>query len=352
MRVEPRVEQPPVNDWMRELLARVTSLPPVESAGAVALLPLELGAIGQGTWVLMEHQPDKPDVARQNPILNYQVATPGYFRAMNIPLRRGRFFDATDVAAAPRVAIISERTARLLFPGADPLGKRLRLPLFGAGEGPKNALRTIVGVVADVRYRGLNEALPDFYDPAAQAGIEAQSLAVRIRPDAGSTPLAVAAAIQRHARELDPRVLVSRITTLESVVASAMAPWRFSAWIFALFAMLASILAAVGLFSLVSLDVASRRQEFAVRSAMGASGGIIVRGVMASAAIRAGIGIAAGIGVALGATQALTGLLFGVDSRDPATYATVLAFVVLVVGVAAYLPARRAAACDPSMLLR
>jgi ABC-type antimicrobial peptide transport system permease subunit len=194
--------------------------------------------------------------------------------------------------------------------------------------------------------------LPDIYDPAAQAGIDAQSLAVRIRPEAGSTPLEVAAAIQRHARELDGRVIVSRITTLEAVVASAMAPWRFSAWIFALFASLACLLAAVGLFSLVSLDVASRRREFAVRSAMGASGGIIVRGVMTSAAIRAGIGIAAGVAVALGATRVLTGVLYGVGGKDPATYAVVLVFVVLVVGLAAYLPARRAAACDPLVLLR
>jgi putative ABC transport system permease protein len=352
LRVEPRVENPPINDWIRDLLARVAALPPVESAGAVSLLPLELGAIGQGTWVLLEHQPDTPEATRQNPILNYQVATPGYFRAMNIPLKRGRLFEETDVAAAPRVAIISERTAAVLFPGADPIGRRLRLPVFSRGDGPKSALRTVVGVVSDVRYRGISEVLPDIYEPAAQTKHHATSLAVRIRPDSGLNPVAVAAAIQRDARELDPRVLVSRITTLESVVASAMAPWRFSAWVFALFAVLACLLAAVGLFSLVSLDVTSRRQEFAVRSAMGASGGVIVRGVMASAGSRAGIGIAAGFAVALGATQVLSGLLHGVGSRDPATYAAVLALVILVVGVAAYLPARRAAICDPSVLLR
>jgi predicted permease len=352
LRVEPRVEKPPVNDWMRELLARIAALPPVESAGATSLVPLELGAIGQSTWVLLEHQPDKPEAARQNPILNYQLATPGYFRAMNIPLRRGRLFERTDVSSAPRVAIISERTATLLFPDTDPLGKRVRLPLFGAGDGPKSALRTIVGVVSDVRYRGINEVLPDIYDPAAQSGLDATSLAVRIRPDSGATPLAVAAAIQHHARELDPRVLVSRITMFESVVASAMAPWRFSAWIFALFATLACVLAAVGLFSLVSLDVTSRRQEFAVRSAMGASAAVLVRGVMTSAASRAGLGMAAGLVVAVAATRTLSGLLFGVGSRDPVTYAAVLALVILVVAVAAYLPARRAAICDPSVLLR
>jgi putative ABC transport system permease protein len=112
------------------------------------------------------------------------------------------------------------------------------------------------------------------------------------------------------------------------------------------------MLGAVGLFSLVSLDVASRRQEFAVRSAMGASGSVIVRGVMATAASRAAIGIAAGVAVALGATRVLSGLLFGIGARDPATYAAVLALVILVVAVAAYLPARRAGSCDPSMLLR
>ena len=111
LKVEPRAEKPPVNEMIRELLARVAALPPVGAAGAVSLMPLELGAIGQGTWVLKEDQPDTPESKRQNPILNYQAATPGYFRAMNISLKRGRLFEHTDVATAPTVAIISERTA-------------------------------------------------------------------------------------------------------------------------------------------------------------------------------------------------------------------------------------------------
>ena len=352
LKVEPRAEKPPVNEMIRELLARVAALPPVGAAGAVSLMPLELGAIGQGTWVLKEDQPDTPESKRQNPILNYQAATPGYFRAMNISLKRGRLFERTDVATAPTVAIISERTAELLFPGVDPIGKRVRLPVFNRADGPPSASRTVVGVVGNVRYRGINEVLPDIYDPAAQTHLNATSLAVRVRPDVDASPVALAAAIQREARELDQRALISRIATLDAVVASAMAPWRFSAWIFALFASLACLLAAVGLFSLVSLDVTSRRQEFAVRSAVGASGGAIVRGVMVSASRRAGIGIAVGLAVALGATQTLTSLLYGVDSRDPATYAAVLALVIVVVAIAAYVPARRASNCDPSLLLR
>lgn len=352
LNVEPRAETPPANEWMRELLTRVAAMPPVEAVGGVSLTPLELGAIGQGTWVLMEDQPSTPEAARQNPVLNYQVATPGYFRAMRIPLKRGRLFDEKDVANAPRVSIISERTAQLLFPGQDPVGRRLRIAVLDPGSSVKSALRTVVGVVSDVRYRGINEVLPDIYDPAAQTQFRATSLAVRMRPDAGLNPLGLASAIQREARELDPRVLVSRITTLDAVVASAMAPWRFSAWVFVVFAALAFLLAAVGLFSLVSLDVTSRRREFAVRAAVGASGGAIVKGVMVSAARRAGLGIAAGLAVALGATQALKSLLFDVDSRDPATYAVVLALTIVVVAIAAYLPARRAAACDPSLLLR
>jgi predicted lysophospholipase L1 biosynthesis ABC-type transport system permease subunit len=237
-----------------------------------------------------------------------------------------------------------------LFPGVDPVGKKIRMATFAPGGG--GVSRTIVGVVDDVRYRGINDVQLDVYDPASQSPLDALSVAVRVRDTAGITPLAVAAAIQSEARALDPRVLISGITTMDAVVASAMAPWRFSAWVFALFAALAFVLAAVGLFSVVSLDVTSRRHEFAIRSAVGATAGAIVGRVMVAAAKRVLLGIVIGAAVATLATRALTSLLFGIDSRDPATFAAVLVLVTVMVAIAAYLPARRAAAIDPSALLR
>jgi putative ABC transport system permease protein len=350
LKIEPRLEQPTGNEWMRELLPRIEALAPVEAAGAVALTPMELGSIGQGTWVLLEGEPNTAEAAQRNPFLNYQVATPGYFRALGIDLVRGRLFDETDTGNTERVCVIGERTAQVLFPGVDPVGKQIRMATFAPGGG--GVSRTIVGVVDDVRYRGINEVQLDVYDPATQSPLDALSVAVRVRETAGITPLAVAAAIQREARALDPRVLISGITTMDAVVASAMAPWRFSAWVFALFAALAFVLAAVGLFSVVSLDVTSRRHEFAIRSAVGATAGAIVGRVMVAAAKRVLLGIVIGAAVATLATRALTSLLFGIDSRDPATFAAVLVLVTVMVAIAAYLPARRAAAIDPSALLR
>jgi len=159
-------------------------------------------------------------------------------------------------------------------------------------------------------------------------------------------PAVKARRIQARARALDARVLVSGITTLDDVVATEMAPWRFSAWVFGLFAVLAIGLASLGLFSAVSLDVTSRQRGFAIRLAVGASHRQIV------AAARAGAGIGAGVAVALVATRAVQGLLFGVTLTDGATYAAVIGLVAAVVAVAAYVPARRAAGTTPVTLLR
>ena len=147
-------------------------------------------------------------------------------------------------------------------------------------------------------------------------------------------------------------MLVSGIMMLEIVVNKEIAPWRFSAWVFALFAALAFALAMLGLFSLVSLDVANRRREFAIRMAVGASGRHIVGGVFRSAGVRAGLGIAGGLAVAAIATRSLRSLLFGVPLIDALTYGSVAALVTIVVAAASYLPARRAASADPLALLR
>ena len=158
--------------------------------------------------------------------------------------------------------------------------------------------------------------------------------------------------MQTQARQRDPRALVSGIGMLEDVVNKELAPWRFSAWVFALFAGLAFMLSMLGLFSLVTLDVANRRQEFAIRMAVGATPRHIVVGVFRSAGVRASIGIAIGVAVAAVATRSLQGLLFGVALEDGVTYASVIALVLAVVLVAAYVPARRAGGVDPLALLR
>ncbi len=346
MLVIPRSPKPPADDWFRDLIARVETLPQVTAAGAIFPPPLAIGTVGEATWFLAEGQSDAPETFASNPRLNYEVATPGYFKAMNIPLRRGRLFDAKDDRRAPRVVIVGDTTARRLWPGQDPIGKRLWMPSFEAGS--QAVWRTVVGVVDDVRYQGIDDGSLDVYDPAQQSGLSTDYLVVRTEDD----PLAMIGTIRAIARSLDSRVVIDRITTYEALVARAVAPWRLSAWMFTLFAALASFLAAVGLFSLVSLDVASRQREFAIRVALGALPRDILRLAAGAALWQAALGVALGLLVALAATRTLKALLFGVEALDWVTYAGVIALVLIMVSAAIYWPARRATTVQPSLLLR
>jgi predicted permease len=345
--VQPQGTARPPNVWIDELVTRVQELPGVEAAGAVYLRPLMLGPIGQGVQVFLEGQPETREAAEANPTLNHQIATPGYFEALRIPLRAGRFFTRQDTAAAPRVALVSESTARRLWPGQDPIGRRLLMSSFTPG-GPRRVWRTVVGVVSDVRYRGLRDVQLDVYDAALQTGRPADNVVIRTAGD----PMALAAHVRALARELDPAAIVDSATTMEAVVQRAEAPWRLSMWMFVLFAVLAFALAALGLFSLVALDVAHRAREFAIRLALGATGRALVRGVLLRAAWRVTCGIALGLIAALAASRLLGGLLFRVPPDDVPTYAAVLGLVLGAVALAAYIPASRAAGADPQMLLR
>src|SRR6185503_14527768 len=346
MVVNPRIARP-VNEWIAELLPRLEALPDVTAVGAVYLRPLALGPIGQETSFVLEGQPESPETERRNPALNYQVATPGYFRAMSINLERGRLFTEDDRAQSTRVALVGEPAAHRLWPGEDAVGKRILLPTFERGTG-RRAWRQVVGVVSDVRYRGVDDVRLDVYDPASQSPLDAGDLVVRTSGD----PLRVAASVQAAARDLDPRVLVSGVTTMEAIVARALAPWRFSVWLFGVFAALSVVLASGGLFGIVSLDVGRRRRELAVRVALGARRGDIVRSVLVPAVHRLAAGIALGLAVSASLSGALRALLFGVEPLDASTYAAVTLLVSLVVIGASYLPARRAARIDPLLTLR
>jgi predicted permease len=346
MVVQPRSAAGPPNEWFRELLERVEGLPDVAAAGAVYLRPLALGPIGQGVLVILEGQPETPQAAQGNPTLNHQIATPGYFEAMRIRIIRGRGFTDADSANSPRVALVSESTARTLWPGQDAVGKRIRMSSFTPGSGP--SWREVVGVVSDVRYRGLTDVHLDVYDPARQVGRPATNLVVRTTGDTA----ALVAGVREHARQLDPTVIVDDVVTLESIVARASAAWRMSMWLFVAFAAMAFALSALGLFGLVALDVTHRAQEFAVRLALGSSRAALVRRVIGQAWWRAGAGLAAGLGAATLGAAAMQSLLYEVRPIDPATYAAVAGLVAIVVTLAAFVPARRAARETPQALFR
>ncbi len=345
--VQPRTIGGPPNAWIEQLLTRVRAQPGVEAAGAIYLRPLMLGPIGQGVLVRLEGQPDTREAAQSNPTLNHQIASVGYFEAMNIRLRAGRFFNDRDTRESPRVAIVADSTARRLWPGQDPIGKRISMSSFTPGA-PRTMWRTVVGVVSDVRYRGLQEVQLDVYDAALQTGRPADNILVRTSGD----PMVVAPALRSIARELDPGSIVDSVTTLDAVVERAEAPWRLTMWMFVLFAALAFTLAGLGLFALVALDVAQRQREFAIRLALGATRQAILNGVIGRAGWRVGTGALLGVATAFAASRALRGLLFGVAPDDALTYALVLTLLLVAAAVAAIVPARRAARVDPQALLR
>jgi hypothetical protein len=331
---------------MAEFLRRVEALPDVDAAGAVYLRPLALGPIGQETGLILEGQPEGLETTQRNPTLNYEIATAGYFRAMRIPLLEGRLFTDRDTADAPPVALVSASTARALWPGQSAVGQRFTLTHDQATH--ERAWRTVVGVVSDVRYRGIDNVRLDVYDALLQARMEAGDVVVRGPGDA--RPLI--AAVQAEARRLDPSVLIDGVTTLDDVVARATTPWRFTTLTLSLVAVMAFGLSVQGLFSLVSLDVADRRHEFAVRLALGASGERVVRSVLVSMAARLIPGLLLGILASAAAAQTLRALLFGVEVLDVATYGAVMLLITCVMILAAYVPARRAALVDPLTLFR
>jgi predicted permease len=337
----------PPNQYLREVLVRVRAQSSVEAAGAVYLRPLLLGPIGDGLQVVLEGQPQTAASMDANPTLNHQAATPGYFEALKIPLRAGRFFTDQDTADRERVAIVGESTAKRLWPGQNAIGRRVTMFSYSR-TGPRMAARTVVGIVADVRYHALGEVQYDIYDPAMQIDRPINNIVVRTRAGARDT----ADMVRTVARSLDATAIVDEVTTMDNVVGRAEAPWRLATWMFVLFAGLAFGLSALGLFSLVALEVAYRRREFAIRLALGSPGGSIVKSVMLRAWWRAAAGLAIGFAVAIAASRALRSLLFGIAPDDAATYASVLAIVLLAVAIAAWLPARRALVNDPHAVLR
>ena len=346
--VEPRsVEPEKVNTWVRDLTDRLESLPGVEAAGAVYLRPLALGPIGQETWVLLEGQADDQATRQRSPTLNYQIATPGYFEAMRIPLVRGRFFTAEDRRGQPRVVLVGASAARRLWPGRDPIGQRVRLPSFNRGD-KIPVERIVIGVVSDVRYRGLDDVRLDIYDAALQAAPPATDIVVRVSGD----PLRLTSAVRAEIRRLDGQAVVDRVTTMEAIVGKETAPWRFSVWVLTLFGAIAFVLAGLGLFGLVSLDVAERDREFAIRLALGAQRFDVIRSALAVAFWRVAAGLALGLLAAVAGARGIRAMLFGVTPLDAASYAGGVAVVLIVVAFASYLPARRAASIEPLALLR
>ena len=335
----------PTNAWMHQLLERARGSEQVVAAGAISLRPLELGPIGQEAPVLLDGQEDTPAIRRANPTLNHLVAAVGYFEAMRTPVLHGRTFTGADTETSLPVVVVGQSAARRLWPNRDAVGQRLRLPTSG---GTEPTWCTVVGVVADVHYRGLGDVRLDVYQPALQAAGAANNVVVRTR----AGPLQGVALVRAEAVRLGGSVVVDSVQTLDSALDRARAPWRFATAVLGAFAVAGLALAAVGLFGVVALDVTGRRRELAIRLALGARPAMVMRLLLAPAAWLAAVGVACGAAAAAGTVRVSRALWFGVAGTDPWTWSAVVAVVVAVTLAGAYLPARAMLAATPASLLR
>ena len=323
------------------ILERVQRIPGVVTAGGVNRLPLT-----GGWWSIGYAVPGQPPPARgERASASGRVVTPDYFRAMGIPVRSGRPFGAADDASAPAVAVVSESLAREAWPGENPLGRRL---VVDEGEAA-----TIVGVVGDARLAGLDAAAPPvIYVPFAQArfglfpdwGLD---LVVR-----GARPAALAGAVRAQVAAVDPSLPVFSVRTGEELVAASWARRRVGLTLLGVFATLAALLAAVGLYGVVSHSTRQRTREIGVRMALGARPRDISRLVFRESFALAAAGAAIGLAGAAASGRLLSSLLFGVRPGDPVTVAASAAALALVGLGAALAPARRASRLDPLVALR
>jgi putative ABC transport system permease protein len=289
--------------------------------------------------------------------MEYRLVTPAFFEAMGISLRRGRFFSATDTAAAPPVVLINETVAGAWWPNSNPIGDRVVVGRYKLKEFPeiKDAPREIVGVVADTKAVTLTDPpRPMIYIPATQAPENitlsvGRGMAWVVRADLSAR---LADEIRRTVAEIDPGQRVLRMQPMTEVVASTTADSRFDAWLFGSFAGVALLLTAIGVYGLLSFSVAQRRQEIGTRMALGASRGNILTMVLRQGFALTLIGLVLGLGGALVVARSLSSLLFGVRPNDPVSFATVSLLLLSVGLVASYVPARRATRLDPLVALR
>jgi predicted permease len=328
--------------FMRDLVARVGAHADVEHTAGVYGLPLD-DTFGASSSFTRTGETDSAD----SPSAGMRVVTPGYFATLKIPLKSGRLFDERDDENGPEVVAINEEAARRYWPGVNPLGQQLHLGVRLAEA--RSGMKTIVAVVGDVRSSRLDAtAAPEVYVPYAQHPVDSLTIAVRTVGDpAGFMPTAHA-----DLASLDRNLPLAGIRTMDEVVGRSIAERRFTMLLLATFAVVAVLLAAIGVYGVLAYLVSQRTQEIGVRLAIGATPGNVVGLFVREGAMLMAIGVACGLAGALLVTRALSTLLFGVTTTDPLTFAAVAVTLTIVALLASYVPARRAARVDPMTALR
>ncbi|MGA2595972.1 MAG: ABC transporter permease [Bryobacteraceae bacterium] len=342
-----------VETLTREVLQRIEALPGVEAAASTIVLPLEGGV-------------DLPLIIEGRPLQGknqahgdeqWRCIAPHYFKALKVPLLRGRFFDDHDDSKSAKVVIINEEFAHKYWPKGDPLGQQITI---GKGLGPEfeEPSRIIVGVVGNVLETGLGDGKqPAMYVPVVQVTDGLTKLAGEVLPTnwlirTPGDPLKLSNAIQQQFLAVDNQLPVAQIRTMEQVLTHSVARQNFNMLLLTIFAGIALLLASIGIYGLMSYSVEQRSHEIGIRMALGAEESAMVRLVVRDGMKLAIIGLAVGLAAAYGLTRFLGTLLFGVRATDPATYIFVAALLGAVAFLASYIPAKRAAKVDPIIALR
>jgi putative ABC transport system permease protein len=334
-KTEPRVS------FYQQLLGKIASLPGVERVGAVNILPLS----GSNTSANFTVEGRTPPPKGQEPDAGWRAVSPAYTATMNIPLRRGRYLsDSDDREDAPRVMLINDALAARFFPGQDPLGKRLDF-----GDAAKKGYWEIVGVVGNVRTEGLEEKIvPEVYVAHAKSPWRSMTVVVRTLSD----PAQVVSAVQNELRAIDRDQPIFDVRTLDRVVHESIAGQRVAAAMMGVFALIALLLATIGIYAVMSYAVTQRTHEIGVRLALGAQPRDILRMIVGQGMLLTLVGLVVGLGAALLMAQAMTKVLYDVTATDPATFISISIFLTLVALAANYFPARRATRVDPMQALR
>ena len=327
--------------FYQQVLQRIKSLPGVRYAGAISHLPLS-GSNVNGIFTIEAH----PGwAAGQEPLTEFRLITPEYFSAMGTPLLTGRLFTDADNDQSTGVVIINETMARRFWPGVDPLAKRVKI---GGAQDPFPFMQ-VVGVIGNVKHFGLDsEARPEMYIPYQQFPLPALSIVVRTSSDT----TAVAAAVRAQIQALDKDQPVYNVRTMESLLADSLTQPRLYMTLLSIFAALAVMLSAIGIYGIMAYSVKQRRHEIAIRMALGAQARTVIKLIVGQGMTLALIGMAIGLVGAIILTRVLSTLLYSVSPTDPPTFVGVGLLLCLVALLASYLPALKATKVDPIRALR
>ncbi len=325
-----------------EIVRRVRALPGVQSVAVAGNLPFTYN--GDSMGIAVEGIPDSPP--DQWPDVIYRAVGPGYFSAMGILLLRGRDFNDRDTLDSTMTVLVSEKTAKHYWPNDNPLGKRLKAGAT-ASEGP---WRTVIGVVKDVRQNDfIAEPRMQMYLSFRQLkSLTANALVVRTVVD----PLSLATSVRNAIWAVDKDQPVSNMQSMEHIVAGAVARQRFSMLLLAIFAGLALVLAAVGIYGVMSYSVAQQTREIGIRMALGARRSDVLKMTVKQGLKLIGAGLIVGLAAAFVLTRAMASLLFGISATDPITFVIISLVLLATALLASYIPALRATRVDPMVALR